>query len=40
MQVNDSISLGQAISFFGSMILVLVSVIAMIVFAKKVSDVS
>lgn len=34
------ISLGQAISFFGSMILVLVSAIAMIVFAKKVSDVS
>lgn len=34
------VSLGQAISFFGSMILVLVSVIAMIIFAKKVSDVS
>ncbi len=34
------ISLGQAISFFGSIILVLVSAIAMIVFAKKVSDVS
>ena len=34
------ISLGQAISFFGSMILVLGSVITMIVFAKKVSDVS
>lgn len=34
------ISLGQAISFFGSIILVLVSVIAMIAFAKKVSDVS
>lgn len=34
------ISLGQAISFFGSMVLVLVSVIAMIIFAKKVSDVS
>ena len=34
------ISFGQAISFFGSMILVIVSVIAMIAFAKKVSDVS
>lgn len=34
------ISLGQAISFFGSMVLVLVSVIAMLIFAKKVSDVS
>lgn len=34
------ISLGQAISFFGSMILVLVSTIAMLIFAKKVSDVS
>ena len=35
-----AISLGQAISFFGSIILVLGSVITMIVFAKKVSDVS
>lgn len=34
------ISLGQAISFFGSIILVLVSVITMIMFAKKVSDIS
>ena len=34
------ISLGQAISFFGSMFLVLGSAITMIVFAKKVSDVS
>lgn len=34
------ISLGQAISFFGSMILVLVSAITMIIIAKKVSDVS
>ena len=34
------ISLGQAISFFGSIFLVLGSVITMIVFAKKVSDVS
>lgn len=34
------ISLGQAISFFGSIIIVLGSVITMIVFAKKVSDVS
>lgn len=34
------ISLGQAISFFGSMFLVLGSAITMIIFAKKVSDVS
>lgn len=40
IQRFKGISLGQAISFFGSMILVLVSVIAMIVFAKKVSDIS
>ena len=34
------ISFGQAISFFGSMILVLGSAITMIIFAKKVSDIS
>jgi tape measure domain-containing protein len=34
------ISFGQAVSFFGSMILVLGSAITMIIFAKKVSDVS